>query len=478
MKSVIIVGAGIAGLSSAIRCASKGLKVCVLEQGLTAGGVSTSWDRKGYHFEGGIHWLVGSTRRIPHLHRRWKELGALRENNPISFHDPIYEYRCGDVRLTLWTDIERNIREMTAFSPDDSKAIRRFWADIRQARAMFCAPASAGDVLASIVRVPAFLLKFPGILSKTTSEYCSMFKSRHLQGLISSMVDPAQNAISLVYTMACYVAGDNGYPKGGSIGIVRNMLDRAKELGIEIRYRSKVDKVCVSDAKVRGVLCGGEFYPADEVIVASDTVMAVEQLFDRPIEEPWVKDLERFSDPQTCMFLSLGIEAPLKQYERSQRIELQKPVEIAGTRQQTLFTSIYHDSTGYAPEGCCAMTVIMFGDSYTFWKNAKTDGSYREKKAEVIRTIISELEACFPEIEGKVAVTDLATPLTYERYCGTHRGAWMSIWHKGDKPISIPGRCKSIKGLHFAGFRTLQSGGLPIAMGSGYRVAATIKAGK
>ena len=61
----------------------------VLEKAAGPGGVSTSWKRKGYTFEGGIHWLIGAKKEIP-LHQIWLETGALQENNPVFFKDPIY----------------------------------------------------------------------------------------------------------------------------------------------------------------------------------------------------------------------------------------------------------------------------------------------------------------------------------------------------------------------------------------------------
>ncbi|MGN0188059.1 MAG: phytoene desaturase family protein [Candidatus Cryptobacteroides sp.] len=474
MKSVIVIGAGVAGLTAAICCAAKGHKVCVLEQGTAAGGMSTSWERKGFHFEGGIHWLVGSTPGMRRIHRRWKQVGALRENNPLVFKDPIYVYRCGDVELNLWRDLSRVEREMTEFAPEDRKAVRKFCRDIRLTRAFFCTVRSFPDLMWRVVQVPAFICALPGIIGKTSDEYSAMFTNRHLRMLVNSLVDRGQNAISLVYTMASYAIGDNGYPKGGSTRMVQNMLEKAKALGVEIRYRKKVDKVRVEDGRVRGVVCEGDFLPSDDVIVATDTVKAVNTFFDGPLEEKWTERLKKFSDPQTCMFLSVGVEDSLENHHEALRFGLERPLELAGTSQDCLWTTIYHDTTGYAEKGCSCITVILFGDSYSYWKKAKEDGTYKEKKQEVTDAVIAELERHLPEIKGKIRVTDLATPLTYERYCGTHRGAWMSMWHKGELPMSTPKTARSVKGLHFAGFRTQLSGGLPVALNSGFKAASGV----
>ena len=88
-QTAVIIGAGISGLTSAVYLQRSGIQTLVLEKATGSGGVSTSWKRKGYTFEGGIHWLIGAKKEIP-LHQIWVETGALQENNPVYFKDPIY----------------------------------------------------------------------------------------------------------------------------------------------------------------------------------------------------------------------------------------------------------------------------------------------------------------------------------------------------------------------------------------------------
>ena len=79
---VIIVGGGIAGLAAGTYACQSGFETTIFEMNGIPGGNSTSWRRKGYLFEGGMHWLVGSSEKAP-MHKLWLEVGALRENNPV-----------------------------------------------------------------------------------------------------------------------------------------------------------------------------------------------------------------------------------------------------------------------------------------------------------------------------------------------------------------------------------------------------------
>ena len=87
-RTALIIGAGISGLTTAVYLQRSGIQTLVLEKAAGPGGVSTSWKRKGYTFEGGIHWLIGAKKEIP-LHQIWLETGALQDNNPVFFKDPI-----------------------------------------------------------------------------------------------------------------------------------------------------------------------------------------------------------------------------------------------------------------------------------------------------------------------------------------------------------------------------------------------------
>ena len=59
---------------------------------------------------------------------------------------------------------------------------------------------------------------------------------------------------------------------------------------------------------------------------------------------------------------------------------------------------------------------------------------------------------------------DVATPLTYERYCANWKGSWMTEMKPGMKIKTYPAVINGIKGLYFAGQRMMPPGGLPVAL--------------
>lgn len=471
---VIVVGAGISGLSAAIEALREGHEVIVYERCANPGGVSVSWKRKGYTFEGGIHWLVGSTPKVAQ-HRIWKDTGALRDNNPIYYKDPIHTYIRGDVRLRLWRDLGKLERELLAFAPEDRKAVKHLVRDIRLAICGFTKPQNLKEFGRAALGIVPFAFSLYRHLMVSTEEYLSMFSNPDIREFLGGCINTEHNAVSLVYTLALYAVGDSGYPEGGSLRMATNMEDRVIELGGTIHYNMPVERVIVEEGIARGVMVAGERVEAEHVIVTMDTRKAIDVLFEKPLQTKWAEKVRAKIESEQCMFLSLGVKCDLSAYPDAMRYNLETPVKLAGNEYKVLWINLYSASRGYAPEGGTAITVLFPHESYDYWSAAKADGSYRVRKEEVISTALEALTKAIPELAGNVEVTDLATPMTYERYCDTFRGGWMSVWRPGGMMPSVPAHEKTIKGLHFAGQRVRLSGGLPIAVATGRRAAKGLK---
>jgi heterodisulfide reductase subunit A-like polyferredoxin len=75
-KTVVIIGAGIAGLAAGCYGRMNGYRTRIVELHDKPGGLCTAWTRKGYTIDGCIHWLTGSS-ADDSLYRVWEELGAV-----------------------------------------------------------------------------------------------------------------------------------------------------------------------------------------------------------------------------------------------------------------------------------------------------------------------------------------------------------------------------------------------------------------
>ena len=481
-KKVFVVGAGISGLSAGIYAARCGFDVTIFEQHITFGGLSTSWSRKGYYFEGGMHWLTGSSPKMP-LYEIWKELGALKENNPIENRDPYYVYINGDKRLYMWRDLDKLCNQLKEYAPEDKKMIEKFRRDVKSLLGVHLVvndimrlkaknPRHPG--LGELLKMAPAGLNYARLVNMSYEEYINQFKNEDVRRLLFNSIGYRYNAMSFIYTIASFASGDCGYPHGGSVTMGQNMLDTYKELGGKIEFRKKIENIELDGAgNTCGVKIDGEVLPCDAVIVTQDMRNAIDNLFDKMIDNPLASKIRKNVVSEQNVFVCLGVKADLSRLPQAMIFPLKEPFEIAGVKYNDLRIYNYAKYENRAPEGCTSLTSLFLGPSYYYWKQAKEDGTYKQKKDELGKKFIEALSEFIPEVRDNVAVIDVATPCTYERYCSTYEGSWMSVWEKGTKQYNYPQKIPGIKGVYFAGQRTMMPGGLPIAAYSG-RIAVQL----
>lgn len=475
MKKVIVIGAGISGLTAAVYARRSGFEVVVLEKAATPGGVSTNWVRKGYTFEGGVHWLIGAREDIP-LHAIWKETGALQENNPVYFKDPVYTLMDDAGQMPL----RRDLKELEITGLRDKLALaslrfhlacfRNFHSPIMDMAGLKSRYPRGFHPMEFVRMLPAVIIT-PFLLMESASGYARRFKNPRIRNLLRAVVDPDINALSLIYTLSTFSAGDSGYPQGGSLLMAQNMADCLTSLGGEIRYRTPALSIAKEGDTVR-VQTADETLEADAVIISMDARTAIDKLFGEPLQVHWAQRMRQNLKTTQCMFIGMGVKADLSAYPRSMQMVLPRPFTMAGITYKTLIVNNYAKEGDYAPEGCTVLTCLLHGNSYDYWAAAKRDGSYAAQKQETIALVIDCLSDRIPELKNAVEVTDMATPLTYERYCDTYQGSYMSHWEPFTRVPHAP--IRFALGIYFTGQRVNFSGGLPPAAVTGHRTAQTL----
>ena len=472
---VIVIGAGISGLTSAVYARRSGFEVLVLEKAANPGGVSTSWRRKGYTFEGGVHWLIGAREDLP-LHAVWKETGALQENNPVFFKDPIYTLMDDEGRMPLRRDLSglevNGLRDRLALASlrFHLACFRHFHSPILDMPGLKSRYPRGFHPMEFVRMLPAVILT-PFLMLESAAGYARRFRNPRIRALLGAVVDPGINALSLIYTLSTFSAGDSGYPQGGSLRMAQNMAACLTSLGGEIRYLTPALSVSREGSGVR-VKTESETLQADAVIISMDARKAIDKLFGEPLQERWARRMRASLSTTQCMFIGLGIKADLSAYPRSMQLVLKEPFTVAGITYRTLVVNNYAQESTYAPDGCTVLTCLLHGDSYGYWAAARADGTYAAKKQEVVALLVERLATRIPEVTGAVEVTDMATPVTYERYCDTFQGSYMSDWKAGRRVPHAPVRYAP--GIYFTGQRVSFSGGLPPAAETGHRTAQTL----
>jgi len=475
MKKVIIVGAGIAGLTAGVYARQSGFDVTIYESHTIPGGASTSWRRKGYFFEGGMHWLTGSSTTTP-LNKLWREIGALNDNVPIYNRDPFFIFEYQGKKAYLYRDLDRLYKHLLELAPEDKEEIKSLCKDLKNFSKISMPISDIKGVKVknkSSMPISSVFSMLPAIprmgfyAKQSAREYAERFKSPLLRMLLENITGPDFAATGMVFTIATLVSGDGGYPEGGSLGMATRIAKNFEALGGKIQYGKPVSRVTETNGVADGVIVNGERITADAVIVTQDTLVAIDKLFEQPIQEDWTELMRKNTIPMLNTFVSVGVEADLSDMPGSIVHVLEEPLYCGDTPFNTLGINNYSGYKGYAPEGGTSITSIISGDTYDHWKRCKEDGTYEAEKQKLAESFIKILNDKYPKTKDKIAVWDVATPLTYERYLGSYKGSWMTVTGKNDPRTDYPVKPESIQNIYFAGQRMSPPGGLPVAAETG-----------
>ena len=431
-KSIIIIGAGIAGLAAGCYAQMNGYRSQIFEMHNKPGGLCTSWKHKDYTIDGCLHWLVGSSPGN-NFHNIWRELGAL-PGPTIIEHDVFISIEAeGGKVFNVYTDVDRLEKHMLELAPQDRKTIEKFTVAIRDCSKVELPIDKAPELYgpADLPRLAAQMLPFLKLMNTwkkvTIEEFAAEFKDPFLRQVFPLTFNlPGFPMMAVLMTLAWMHQKAAGFPQGGSLEFSRSIERQYLKLGGEIHYRSPVDKILVSDDKAIGVrVANGTNRHSDIIISAADGHATLFQMLDgKYMTNKTRKYYEKMPLFPPLIQVSLGLARSFEGVPRLLLFPLKRPVTIAGKEEKMLGVEIYNFDPTLAPPGKTVIDVKLYAD-YDYWEKLKqSPKSYKEEKDKIARQVIDLLEQRFPGLASQVEMIDVATPMTWERYTGNWRASF------------------------------------------------------
>lgn len=428
MKSIIIIGAGIAGLSAGIYARRNGYDATIYELHYLPGGLCTAWKRRGFTFEGCMHYvgLMGSSPEHA-FYRQWKELGVV-PNTKILHRDVFHTFRDRSGRtLNIYTDVDKLERELLSLSPSDAQEIKALCTAVKRHSWFVRAPRK--NPLRTIARAAGMLAAIP-LLRKygdlDLAEYASRFQDPLIRYAFTYLfVEPEFACTSLFFFLAGFQIGGIGFPQGSSLSLARTVERTFLDLNGKIEYEKRVSRIEVKDGRATGIeLEDGTVVKADIVISAAD---GHSTLFDMLEDRFTTPDLrERFvTQPLYPSFVqvSLGVNRDMSNTPHVVKAETAVPFEIAGQTHQVLWYQHFAFDPTMAPHGKTSVTVLYPSNLAWWQKLGYQSEEYRAEKKKILDTTIAQLELVLPGISSQIEVSDVATPFTTLRYTNNWKGA-------------------------------------------------------
>jgi phytoene dehydrogenase-like protein len=482
--SIILIGAGFAGLSTGIYAQMNGYQTQIFEMHNKPGGLCTAWTRKGYTIDGCIHWLVGSSPQQS-IHRYWQEVGIVQDHDFIDL-DEYGRYEGADGRTVIfYTDVDRLEKHLREFSPQDTEAIGDFIDGIRMCIG-FDTPVETDPWLKRVRSGLKFALngrKIQRWLNLTASDYVTRFKDPVLREALLEMWFSEFSMFFMLFTFAYLHKKAAGYPIGGSMPMSETLAQRYTDLGGAIHYKKRVAKILVENDRAVGVrLVDGSEHRADRVISAADGHATIFEMLDGKYADAQTREpYESWPTFPSLLYVGLGASRTFEDEPKTVSgisFPLQEPMEIGASVRDRLEVRIFNHDPTLAPEGKTAM-VVMLEDEYAYWKALAEDRPvYNERKDQVAGAVIQALDQRYPGLADQIEMVDVATPVTFERYTGNWKGSfegWLLTPQNAStmmRPMSqtLPG----LDNFYMCGQWVEPGGGLPTGVMSGRRLVKAL----
>lgn len=491
MKNVAIIGSGIGGLTAGNLLAKKGHKVTIFESHVSPGGYTAGFRRQGFYFESGTLSFESSAQ----IFRVMKEIGVYDKvefvRQTIGIIAGAMKGVCsdyGDFKSLVYGSYPAEKRRLDLYFSGADKMIR-----LMKGVMMPRGPAGWAAFPINLARFTALFRKY----SKTTitdfaadcfgrdSALFYFFKDLGYPDMSAAAVGPA-----LISFLEDYWTVRTGMQSWADA-----LVDNFRNLGGTLMLGSPVNRIVTRNGAAAGVESKGAFHPADWVISAADYKKTfLEWLDDKSILPGGMEEkISGTAVSEGIVTAYLGLDMPpdeLAKWLMAPHVSYRGDGANADVRKggddpeyfEKVSLGIYspslHDPR-LAPAGKSSLMIQAVAPFR--WMGSWGGGDrpkYRELKEKVKQTMITKASALIPGLAGRIIFSDLATPLTYERYTGNTDGATSAwSWNPNNKfyknawsvTVDTP-----VRNLLIGSCWACQIGGVPGAVGAASKCAKII----
>ncbi|MEG1905250.1 MAG: phytoene desaturase family protein [Bacteroidales bacterium] len=477
-KQVIIIGAGIGGLTTAVRLLKKGYNVRILEKNKQAGGRLNKIEKDGFTFDAGPSFFSMSYEFKEFADQCGIEL-------PFEYEalDPLYVVNMPNGRqFHLYKDPEKLAREFEDLEPGFAEKLRRY---LDSGRKLFESsmpaiikqnhPTLASYLKALMQSPPQQVGKLFRNFYQEVSRYFDAEETRAIISLVSFFLGRSPFQTSAIYTLLSYMEFEHdGYynVKGGMYKIVEGLVKTIDELGGTFDYETDITQVVSADGGVDHLIdAEGKSYKADIYVCNADAATFRGQMLHRAAFSE--EKLDRMNWTFAPLTIYLGVEGKVENLNHhnyflgtnykgyatgifTNQITLEKPYYYVNV--------LSHSNKECAPEGKEALFIVCPMPDLRYKKDwGDTDV--------IVENIIADLsERIQTPLKERIVSKTVLNPVDWQKMFHLHRGSGLGLAHDIMQiGYFRPGNVDEVlSNLYYVGASTVPGTGLPMCLiGSG-----------
>ncbi|RFZ91734.1 phytoene desaturase [Mucilaginibacter conchicola] len=476
-QKAVIIGAGVAGIATAVRLAAKGYAVEVFEANSYPGGKLAQFEQSGYRFDAGPSLFT--------MPQYVDELFRLAGKDPRQY----FNYRKLDVvcnyfyedgtQLQAWADTEKFTQEIANKTGEPARAVIKHLANSRDIyditnHVFLERPLHRlqtylrWDTLRSVFRLPqidSMRTMHKANASSFQDERVIQFFDRYATYNGS---DPYQAPATLNVIPHLEHHFGAWFPQGGMYSITQSLVKLAEEVGVKFNYNSPIDEVVVINGIAKGVRAKGTNIESDIVISNMDIWFTYKKLLTKHLAWHPQKTLNQERSSSALIFY-WGIKKQFPQLDLHNiffSADYKAEFDHIWQRQ-----NIYYDPTVYlnissklkpddAPTGCENWFVMI--------NVPANNGQDWEQLISTARNnIINKLSRLLGEdINSLIESESILDPRSIESRTSSYKGSiyGTSSNNRFAAFLRHSNASSKVKGLYFCGGSVHPGGGIPLCL--------------
>ncbi|MCH1401800.1 MAG: phytoene desaturase family protein [Schleiferiaceae bacterium] len=485
MKSVIVIGSGFAGLSSATFLAKAGYDVTVLEKNDSLGGRARVWETQGFKFDMGPSWYW-----MPDVFERYfksfgydiSDLYELVRLNPS--YRVVFGPKDHEDQSASMAELEAMFERL---DPGSSERLKKFLAEAAYKyevgiKDLVHKPSrSLLEFVDFRILKGLFQLDLLKDMRKHVAEVSTHPKLKAIMEFPVLFLGALPQNTPALYSLMNYADMSLGtwYPRGGMHKIIEAMVKVAKEQGVKFRTKAEVKGFKYSGNKIVGVLTKTGGFSADIVVAGADYHHIDQEVSDEGRREYSKNYWNKRKMAPSSLLYYLGIKGEVPNVLHHNLFfdhELDQHASELYTHPQWPTKPLFYASAptktdrSIAPEGCENMFLLM----PTAPGLAGDSEEVREKYYDIMMDRLEQFTGS--SIRDRVVVKRSFAYSDFKSEYNSFKGNAYGLANTLDQTAILKPRLKSkkINNLYFSGQLTTPGPGVPPTLISGEVVSKEI----
>lgn len=487
-QKVVVIGAGLGGLSAAISLATEGFAVELLEKNDKVGGKLNIMSKDGFTFD-----LGPSILTMPHIFETlFTGVGKkMADYVGIEKVEPHWRNFFEDgTRIDLCEDPVMQRLELDKLGPETADEFERFMAYSKK-----LGIETEAGYFAKGLDTFWDLLKFYGPLRSLNFDvfrnmdqgvrrFITHPKLVEILNYFIKYVGSSPYDAPALMNLMPYIQYEYGlwYVKGGMYGMAQAMEKLALELGVHIRLKSEVIEIQHQASRASGVvLQTGEILPADIVVSNMEVIPAKKKLLHSSADE--LKKLQRFEPSCSGLVLHLGVNRIYPQLAHHNFFYSDHPRQhfdaVFKSHQLSEDPTIYlvapcKTDPSQAPVGCEIIKILPHIPHIDPEKPLTADDYWALRE----RVLVKLERMGLTDLRQHIVSEEYWTPLDIEAKYYSNQGSIYGVVADRWKNLGFkaPQRSSQLQNLYFVGGSVNPGGGMPMVTLSGQLVKDKILA--